>query len=94
MAPARSIPSGYHPWPSYAHALAGAPLDSEGLGPDRSRADFVWCMTAITWGFGIDETAARLIAESSKARAAGKGYAQLTARNAALAVGRRRASSG
>ena len=77
-------------WPSYAQALDGAPPDSEGLGPDRSRADFVWCMTAITWGFGVDETAERLIEESSKARAAGKGYAETTAKNAALAVGRRR----
>ena len=92
VAPARSIPGGNRTWPSYAHALAGAPRDSEGRGPDRSRADFVWCMTAITWGFGIPETAERLIAESSKARANGKGYAQLTARNAARAVGRRRAS--
>ena len=77
-------------WPSYAQALDGAPLDSEGLGPDRSRADFVWCMTAISWGFGVDETAERLIEESSKARANGKGYAAATARNAALAVARRR----
>jgi RepB DNA-primase from phage plasmid len=77
-------------WPSYAQALDGAPLDSEGQGPDRSRADFVWCMTAITWGFGIEETAEQLIAESSKARASGKNYAVTTARNAALAVQRRR----
>lgn len=77
-------------WPSYAHALDGAPLDSEGQGPDRSRADFVWCMTAISWGFGIDETAERLLEESIKARSNGKGYAELTARNAALAVERRR----
>jgi hypothetical protein len=77
-------------WPSYAQALDGAPPDSEGLGPDRSRADFVWCMTAITWGFGVDAVAERLIEQSSKARANGKNYAVTTARNAALAVGRRR----
>ena len=47
-------------------------------------------MTAITWGFGVDETAERLIEESSKARANGKSYAMTTARNAALAVERRR----
>jgi hypothetical protein len=47
-------------------------------------------MTAITWGFGIEETAEQLIAESSKARANGKNYAVTTARNAALAVQRRR----
>jgi len=77
-------------WPNYAHALDGAPADSEGHGPDRSRADFVWCMTAITWGFDVEETAKRLMEESGKARAAGKGYAELTARNAAVAVDRRR----
>ena len=47
-------------------------------------------MTAITWGFGVDETAERLMEESSKARANGKSYAEVTARNAALAVERRR----
>jgi RepB DNA-primase from phage plasmid len=91
LPPARSpILTGNRTWPNYAQALDGAPRDSEGQGPDRSRADFVWCMTAITWGFGIEETAEQLIAESSKARANGKGYAVTTARNAALAVQRRR----
>jgi RepB DNA-primase from phage plasmid len=90
VTPARSALGGNRPWPSYAHALDGAPLDSEGHGPDRSRADFVWCMTAITWGFGVDETAERLLEESTKARANGKSYAVTTARNAALAVERRR----
>jgi hypothetical protein len=47
-------------------------------------------MTAITWGFGVEETAEQLIAESSKARANGKNYAITTARNAAQAVQRRR----
>jgi hypothetical protein len=77
-------------WPSYALCLDGAPLNSEGTGPDTSRADFVWCMTAITWGRSIDETAERLMEESAKAKANGTGYADLTARNAALAVERRR----
>ena len=72
------------------NALDGAPLNSEETGPDVSRADFVWCMTAITWGFGTDETAERLMQESAKAPGAGQGYAELTARNAALAVERRR----
>jgi RepB DNA-primase from phage plasmid len=89
LPPAR-LAGGGRTWPSYTHALDGAPLDSEGQGPDRSRADFVWCMTAITWGFGVDATAERLMEESSKAQANGKNYAQTTARNAALAVQRRR----
>jgi hypothetical protein len=90
--PARTIPGSNRKWPNYAIALDGAPLNSEETGPDVSRADFVWCMTAITWGFGTDETAERLMQESQKARAQGKGYAELTARNAALAVERRRQS--
>ena len=90
MSPARSIPGSNRKWPSYAIALDGAPLNSEETGPDVSRADFVWCMTAITWGFGNEETAERLMQESTKARSQGKGYAKLTVRNAALAVERRR----
>ena len=55
-------------------------------GRDISRADFVFCMTAITWGW---DAADRLMEESTKAQKNGKGYAELTARNAALAAGRR-----
>ena len=47
-------------------------------------------MTAITWGWSIDDTAERLMEESAKARSKRRGYAELTARNAALAVERRR----
>jgi hypothetical protein len=47
-------------------------------------------MTAISWGFDRDETAERLMRESPKAQARGKGYAELTVRNAALVVERRR----
>jgi len=77
-------------WPSYARCVEGAPLNSEENGPDISRADFVWCMTAITWGWSTDETADRLMEESTKAKENGRAYAELTARNAALAVERRR----
>ena len=82
--------AGNRHWPSYARCLEGAPLNSEETGPDVSRADFVFCMTAITWGFGTDETADRVMEESAKAKANGRGYAELTARNAARAVERRR----
>jgi len=92
LPPARAIDAGNRTWPSYAHALDGAPLDSEGQGLDRSRADFVWCMTAATWGFSVDDIAERLLQESAKARANGKSYAATTARNAAPAVERRRAA--
>jgi hypothetical protein len=90
VAPARSIPGSSRKWPSYAIALDGAPLNSEETGPDVSRADFVWCMTAITWGFAKEETAERLMLESSKAKSQGKDYAELTVSNAALAVERRK----
>ena len=55
-----------------------------------SRADFVFCMIAITWGWSADEAADRLMEESAKAQTAGRSYAELTARNAGLAVERRR----
>jgi hypothetical protein len=78
-----------HRWPRYDKALAGAPMNSEGTGPDRSKADFVWCMTCISWGFEIDETAAQLMQHSEKARTV-EGYAKLTATKASEAVDRRR----
>jgi hypothetical protein len=86
----RTRPSGdRRRWPSYARCLEGAPLNSEETGPDTSRADFVFCMTAITWGWSVPDTVERLMEESEKARENGKAYAELTARNAALAVDRR-----
>jgi hypothetical protein len=90
IAPARVSAGGSRRWPSYARCVDGAPMNSEGTGPDVSRADFVFCMTAITWGWSVDDAADRLMEESAKARANGKAYAELTARNAALAVERRR----
>jgi hypothetical protein len=87
--PARLRPGpGRRRWPSYQRCLDGAPLKSEGTGPDTSRTDFVWCMTTITWGWSVEETAERLMEESAKARANGKAYPELTSRNAGLAVER------
>jgi hypothetical protein len=40
-------------------------------------------MTAISWGHGIEATAAQLTEESTKARENGERYAQMTAENAA-----------
>lgn len=87
----RSRPGpGRRKWPNYARCIDGAPLNSEESGPDISRADFVFCMTAIDWGFGVEQTAERLMEESVKAQVNGRAYAVLTARNAAAAVERRR----
>jgi hypothetical protein len=46
-------------------------------------------MTAISWGFSVEDTAAELMQHSEKARAV-PGYALLTATKAAEAVDRRR----
>ncbi len=79
-------------WPEYARSLAGAPPSRDGNGPDRSMADFTWCMTAIDWGFPIEETAAKLPEVSEKARERVQlrddGYPLITAQNAAAAVER------
>ena len=79
-------------WPDYARSLAGAPPSLQGGGPDRSMADFAWCMTAIDWGWSIEETAAKLLEVSEKARERARlkdeGYALITAQNAAAAVER------
>jgi hypothetical protein len=76
-------------WPSYQRCLEGAPPNHGNTGPDISRADFTWCMTALTWGWGIEETADKLRDLSVKARENGEIYAHRTAQNAASAVQRR-----
>ena len=80
-------------WPDYQMSLEGAPTKSDGS-PDRSMADFMWCKWAIERGWSIDETAAQLLEISAKAQEnasrGDKGYALLTAGNAAKAVDRDR----
>jgi len=80
-------------WPSYIRCVEAAPPNRDKTGPDISRADFTWCMTAISWGHGVEETAARLMEESAKARENGEGYALLTSQNAAAAEARNRQRS-
>ncbi len=64
----------------------------QGNGPDRGMADFSWCMTAIDWGWSIEDTAAKLVDVSEKARdrirLKDEGYPLITAQNAAAAVER------
>jgi hypothetical protein len=89
--PARLRPGpGNRKWPSYARCLNGARLNHAETGPDISAVDFTWCLIAIDWGWSAEETAARLMDESAKAKKEGHGYADLTASNAAAAVERRR----
>ena len=65
-------------------------VNSDGSGRDRSRADFLWCKWAIERGRSVEETAARLMELSAKAREArhGKPYALGTAQRAAAAAER------
>jgi hypothetical protein len=55
-------------------------------------ADFNWCMTAIDWGWSIEETARKLpeVSEKARERIARKdqGYPLITAQNAAAEVAR------
>jgi hypothetical protein len=85
---------GVRKWPSYRKCLDGAPMNQAGTGPDRSRADYTWCKTALEWGirsgrpWNHEEVAARLMEESQKARNRGEDYALQTVRSAAAAVER------
>jgi hypothetical protein len=90
------VSSGVRKWPSYRKCLEHplTPRNQKGDGPDRSRADFTWCKTALEWGirsgrpWSEEEVAARLMLESEKAHERGQDYALQTARSAAAAVRR------
>lgn len=77
-------------WPDHKRCLDGAPPNGEGTGPDRSVADFAWCLIAIDWGWSVEETADRLAELSEKAQERRDDYAIRTARSAAVAVKNRR----
>ena len=81
-------------WPDYQQSLRGAPLKPDGSGPDRSKADFMFCKWAAERGWAAEEVAAKLAELSEKAqeriRLKDEGYPLLTARNAAAAVERER----
>ncbi len=76
-------------WPSYERCLQNAPSAHHSQRPDVSRADFTFCLLAIDWGWSIEDTCARLLQKSSKARENGEAYAHLTAQRAAQAIDRR-----
>jgi|SRR5579884_1749343 len=81
--------SGRKAWPSYERCVQSAPPARGSDRPDISRADFTFCLLAIDWGWGIEDTAARLMQVSSKAQENGEAYALRTAQNAAAAIERR-----
>ena len=80
---------GIRNWPSYQRCVDNAPPVHGGGRPDISRADFTFCLLALDWGWSIEDTAARLMQESSKAHDEGEAYALRTARSAAAALQRR-----
>jgi len=80
---------GVRGWPNYRRCVENAPDAREGGHPDISRADYTFCLLAIDWGWSVEETAAHLMQESSKAQENGPEYAIRTARNAGAAIERR-----
>jgi hypothetical protein len=79
-------------WPSYEKSLAGAPPKSDGSGPSRSHADYWWCCLALQWKWSIEDTEAKLLEVSEKARERVRlgdpGYVHTTVLNAAGALAR------
>jgi hypothetical protein len=79
-------------WPSYEKSLLGAPTKSDGSGPDRSKADYWWCYLALQWKWSIEDTEAKLLEVSEKARERVRlgdpGYVHTTVLNAAAALAR------
>jgi DNA primase RepB-like protein len=92
----RKLPAaeGERTWPDYQRCVTGAPPNHEGSGPDRSMADFFWCMMAAQRGWSIEETANKLMEVSARAqeraRLHDEGYALITAQNGAAAAARGR----
>lgn len=96
----RPASEGERTWPDYERCVTGRASLKEGDGPDRSMADFFWCMLAAQRGWSIEETADKLLEVSAKAQERAhlhdEGYALITAQNAQQrrrAVGRRAGAS-
>src|ERR1017187_317492 len=48
-------------WPSYQYCIDRAPKAHGGDHPDVSRADFTWALTALDWGWSVEDVASRLM---------------------------------
>jgi hypothetical protein len=73
-------------WPRYEISLQNAARKDDGT-PDRSDADWRWCMAAVYWGFeDVEEIATQLMHVSAKAAERGRDYALATADRAAKAA--------
>jgi DNA invertase Pin-like site-specific DNA recombinase len=92
VAPARVSANHDRPWPSYQITLSRTRPKKDGSGPDRSVADYSFCLTAITGGKTIEDTVIKLmeVSDNAQQRAArgDEGYARITVENAAAAVAR------
>lgn len=55
-------------WPFYDRALRMAPLRRDDSGIDRSRADYIWSFTALSWGHSVESTVNKLLLVSEKAK--------------------------
>jgi hypothetical protein len=66
-----------HAWPDWSRELARAPKRSDGL-PDRSVADFNWCLLSFLRGWSRAEIAPKLSEVSAKARDETKHYIEVT----------------
>ena len=75
-------------FPDYERIIQGAPLNHGQTGPDISRADFFWSLTAAQRGWDAGAIAYRLMQLSSKAKENGEEYARVTAENAVEAASR------
>jgi hypothetical protein len=76
------VPSGRtEKWPSYQQCLDRAPIGDKGH-PSRTSVDFIWCKMSASWGHSVEEIAAQLMAESTKAEENGQQYALDTASRA------------
>ena len=73
-------------WPSYDRCLADARPAKNHEGPDRSAADFEFCLISIDRGWSVEHTARQLMRESEKAKSLGYNYALFTSRRAASIV--------
>jgi hypothetical protein len=92
LSPARFAADNLRQWPDYQYNLDRAKPNKTGDGLDLSGVDFVWCMTAATWGFDANDTAEMLLQVSEHARHPTNGprYAKKTADKAAGYVEGRR----
>ena len=85
-------------WPSYEMSLAGAPPAQDGTGPDRSKADFWFSYLALQRGWSAEDTEAKLLEVSEKARERERlgdtGYVHVTVTNAAAWLERSRQQRG